>query len=85
MSQSGPESSFFIIMYIEIREKNSTYYVIFKHDGEKGKPLAQFASKDRSEAENVAKAYAKQNRCMIRHTSGGIDTPDMPQPPTGEA
>ena len=73
-------------MYIEIREKNGTYYVIFKKEGDMSKPLAQFASRNKEEAENVARAYAKQNKCMIRHTSGGVfDTPEMPQPPTGEA
>ena len=69
-------------MYIEIREKNGTYYVIYKHEDEKGKPLAQFASNNREESENVAKAYAKQNKCMIRHASGGIETPEMPRPGT---
>ena len=72
-------------MYIEIREKNGTYYVIFKKEGDMSKPLAQFASRNKEEAENVAKAYAKQNKCMIRHTTGGLEIPEMPPPPTGEA
>ena len=37
---------------------------------------------NKEEAENVAKAYAKQKRCMIRHTTGGLETPEMPQPGT---
>ena len=69
-------------MFIEIREKKGTYYVIFKHEGADSKNLAQFASNNKEEAENVAKAYAKQNRCMIRHTTGGLETPEMPQPGT---
>ena len=71
-------------MYIEIREKNGTYYVIFKKEGDTSKPLAQFASRSKEEAENVAKAYATQNKCLIRHLSGGIETPEM-NPPIGEA
>ena len=36
------------------------------------------------ESYNIAKQYAKQNKCLIRHLSGGIETPEM-NPPIGEA
>ena len=72
-------------MYIEVREKTGKYYVIMRHEESKDKPMAQFASNDKVQAENVARQYAKQNKCMIRYTTGGIETPEFPQPPTGEA
>ena len=72
-------------MYIEVREKTGKYYVIMRHEESKDKPMAQFASSDKVQAENVARQYAKQNKCMIRYTTGGIETPEFPQPPTGEA
>ena len=72
-------------MYIEVREKSGKYYVMIRHDDTEMKAVAQFASGDKAQAENVARQYARQNKCMIRFTSGGTETPEMPQPPTGEA
>ena len=71
-------------MYIELREKNGKHYVMIRHDDSKDKPVAQFVSSNPVEASNVAKQYAKQNRCLIRTTKGGIETPELPPQP-GEA
>ena len=68
-------------MYIELREKNAKYYVIFRHEDSKEKLLAQFVSNNKDEAANVARQYAKQNKCLVRWTSGGIETPDLPTQP----
>ena len=73
-------------MYVELREKNKKYYVLFRVDDEdsKEKPVAQFVSSVKFEAFNVARQYAKQNKCLLRHTSGGIETPELPTQPVGE-
>ena len=49
------------------------------------KPVAQFVSTNPVEAYNVAKQYAKQNKCLIRSTKGGIEAPEFPPQPAGEA
>ena len=72
------------VMYIELREKNGKHYVMIRHDDSKDKPVAQFVSSNPVEASNVAKQYAKQNRCLIRTTKGGIETPELPTQPAGE-
>ena len=72
-------------MFIQVREKSGKYYVIIRHEDSKEKAVAQFVSSDKSQSENVARQYAKQNKCMIRHTSGGIETPELPPQPAGEA
>ena len=72
-------------MYIEVREKTGKYYVIICHEDSKEKPVAQFVSSDKSQSENVARQYAKQNKCMVRYTSGGMETPELPPQPAGEA
>jgi hypothetical protein len=72
-------------MYVELREKNNKYYVLFRHEDSDEKPVAQFVSSVKFEAYNVARQYAKQNKCLLRITEGGIETPELPQPPTGEA
>ena len=72
-------------MYVELREKNGKYYVLFRHEDSKEKAVAQFVSSVKHESENVARQFAKQNKCLVRYTSGGIETPELPQPPTGEA
>ena len=83
-----PPLFFIIIMYIELREKNSKYFVII-HEGDSklspNKAAAQFASTNKLQAENVAKQYAKQKKCLIRYTTGGIETPELPPQPAGEA
>ena len=72
-------------MYIELREKSGKHYVMLRHDDEQeDKPVAQFVSSNPVEASNVAKQYAKQNRCLIRTTKGGIETPELPTQPAGE-
>ena len=72
-------------MYVELREKNKKYYVLFRHDGEdsKSKPVAQFVSSNKVESYNVARQYAKQNKCLIRKTEGE-ETPELPTQPIGE-
>ena len=46
--------------------------------------MAHFASSSKEEATNVGKQFAKQNKCLIRYTSGGIETPALPTPPLTE-
>ena len=71
-------------MYIEVREKNAKYYVIVRHEDSVEKPMAHFASSSKEEATNVGRQFAKQHKCMIRYTSGGIETPELPTPPQAE-
>ena len=71
-------------MYIEVREKNARYYVILRHEESKEKPMAHFASSSKEEATNVGRQFAKQHKCLIRYTSGGIETPELPTPPLTE-
>ena len=73
-------------MYVELREKNKKYYVLFRDDDEdsKSKPVAQFVSASEVESYNIAKQYAKQNKCLIRVTEGGIVPPELPKQPMGE-
>ena len=73
-------------MYVELREKNKKFYVLFRHDDEdsKSKPVAQFVSASEVESYNIAKQYAKQNKCLIRVTEGGIEPPELPKQPMGE-
>ena len=73
-------------MYVELREKNKKYYVLFRDDDEdsKSKPVAQFVSASQVESYNIAKQYAKQNKCLIRVTEGGEETPELPTRPIGE-
>ena len=74
-------------MYIEVREKGGKYYVIlrgedlYRHEDSTGKQRAHFVSINKNEANNVAKQFAKQNKCLIRFTSGGIETPELPTQP----
>jgi len=74
------------MMYVELREKNKKYYVLFRDDDEdsKSKPVAQFVSASQVESYNIAKQYAKQNKCLIRVTEGGTETPELPTQPVGE-
>jgi len=74
------------MMYVELREKNKKYYVLFRDDDEdsKSKPVAQFVSANQVESYNIAKQYAKQNKCLIRVTEGGAETPELPTQPMGE-
>ena len=71
-------------MYIEVRQKSAKYFVIIRHEGSQEKPMAHFASSSKEEATNVGKQFAKQNKCMIRFTSGGIETPELPTQPLTE-
>ena len=71
-------------MYIEGRQKSAKYFVIIRHEGSQEKPMAHFASSSKEEATNVGKQFAKQNKCMIRYTSGGIETPELPTQPLTE-
>ena len=73
------------MMYVELREKNKKYYVLFRDDEDsKTKSVAQFVSTNEVESYNVAKQYAKQNKCLIRVTEGGIEPPELPKQPMGE-
>ena len=74
------------MMYVELREKDKKYYVLFRDDDEdsKSKPVAQFVSASEVESYNIAKQYAKQNKCLIRATKGGAETPELPRQPVGE-
>jgi|TARA_R100000049_G_C1898473_1_gene49242 ribosomal protein L10 len=68
-------------MYVELREKTGKHYVMIRHEDSKEKPVAQFISSNPVEAYNVAKQFAKQHKCLIRATKGGIETPEVPMPP----
>ena len=73
------------MMYVELREKNKKYYVLFRDDKDsKSKSVAQFVSSSEVESYNIAKQYAKQNKCLIRVTEGGEETPELPTQPIGE-
>ena len=74
------------MMYVELREKDKKYYVLFRDDDEdsKSKSVAQFVSTNEVESYNIAKQYAKQNKCLIRVTEGGSETPELPTQPMGE-
>ena len=73
------------MMYVELREKNKKYYVLFRDEEDsKTKSVAQFVSTNEVESYNVAKQYAKQNKCLIRVTEGGIVPPELPKQPMGE-
>ena len=75
-------------MYVELREKNKKYYVLFRDDNEdsKSKSVAQFVSASEVESYNIAKQYAKQNKCLIRVTEAqNLETPELPTQPIGEA
>ena len=73
------------MMYVELREKNKKYYVLFRDDEDsKSKSVAQFVSASEVESYNIAKQYAKQNKCLIRVTEGGEETPELPTQPMGE-
>ena len=75
-------------MYVELREKNKKFYVLFRDDDEdaKSKPVAQFVSASEVESYNIAKQYAKQNKCLIRVTEAqNLETPELPTQPIGEA
>ena len=71
-------------MYVELREKSGKYYVLFRHEDSKEKPVAQFVSNSKFESYNVARQYAKQNKCLMRVTEGGEETPELPTQPMGE-
>ena len=71
-------------MYIEVREKSAKYLVIMRHEDSKEKPMAHFASSSKEEAANVGRQFAKQHKCMIRYTSGGTETPELPTQPLTE-
>jgi len=73
------------MMYVELREKDKKYYVLFRDDEDsKSKSVAQFVSTNEVESYNIAKQYAKQNKCLIRVTEGGEETPELPTQPIGE-
>ena len=68
-------------MYIELREKAGKFYVLLRH-GEEEKPVAHFVSNNEVESYNVAKQFAKQNKCLIRVTEAqNLETPELPKPP----
>jgi len=70
-------------MYIELREKAGKFYVLLRHEEDsKEKAVAHFVSKSKVESYNVAKQYAKQNKCLIRVTEAqNLETPELPKPP----
>ena len=69
-------------MYIELREKAGKFYVLLRHEDSKEKAVAHFVSSSKVESYNVAKQYAKQNKCLIRVTEAqNLETPELPKPP----
>ena len=71
-------------MYIEVREKNAKHWVLVRHEDTKQKGVAHFVSTSKEEATNVGRQFAKQNKCMMRFTSGGTETPELPTQPLTE-
>jgi|TARA_Y100000296_G_scaffold23804_1_gene28161 hypothetical protein len=69
-------------MYIELREKAGKFYVLLRHEDSKEKAVAHFVSSSKVESYNVAKQYAKQNKCLIRVTdAANLETPELPPTP----
>ena len=69
-------------MYIELREKAGRFYVLLRHEDSKEKAVAHFVSNSKVESYNVAKQFAKQNKCLIRVTEAqNLETPELPKPP----
>ena len=69
-------------MYIELREKAGKFYVLIRHEDSKEKAVAHFVSSSEVESYNVAKQFAKQNKCLIRVTEAqNLETPELPKPP----
>ena len=69
-------------MYIELREKAGRFYVLLRHEDSKEKAVAHFVSNSEVESYNVAKQFAKQNKCLIRVTEAqNLETPELPKPP----
>ena len=69
-------------MYIELREKGGKFYVLIRHEDSKEKAVAHFVSSSEVESYNVAKQFAKQNKCLIRVTEAqNLATPELPKSP----
>ena len=69
-------------MYIELREKGGKFYVLLRHEDSKEKAVAHFVSNSKVESYNVAKQFAKQNKCLIRVTEAqNLETPELPKSP----
>ena len=69
-------------MYIELREKAGRFYVLLRHEDSKEKAVAHFVSNSEVESYNVAKQFAKQNKCLIRVTEAqNLETPELPKSP----
>ena len=69
-------------MYIELREKGGKFYVLIRHEDSKEKAVAHFVSSSEVESYNVAKQFAKQNKCLIRVTEAqNLETPELPKSP----
>ena len=69
-------------MYIELREKAGKFYVLLRHEDSKEKAVAHFVSSSEVESFNVAKQFAKQNKCLIRVTEAqNLETPELPKSP----
>ena len=69
-------------MYIELREKAGKFYVLLRHEDSKEKAVAHFVSNSKVESYNVAKQFAKQNKCLIRVTEAqNLETPELPKSP----
>ena len=69
-------------MYIELREKAGKFYVLLRHEDSKEKAVAHFVSSSKVESYNVAKQYAKQNKCLMRVTEAqNLETPELPKSP----
>ena len=69
-------------MYIELRETAGKFYVLLRHEDSKEKAVAHFVSNSEVESYNVAKQFAKQNKCLIRVTEAqNLETPELPKSP----
>ena len=80
MFKSSKTIKFFIFLYLFLNIFSSIsqtsegvpFNNIVQHESPK------LISSVKFEAYNVARQYAKQNKCMVQYTSGNIETPEFP-------
>ena len=56
------------VSHIEMREQEGKYFVLLLTTDEDTKPKYCFHTSNKTQAENVAKQFAKQHKCLIRYT-----------------
>ena len=78
------------VSHIEMREREGIYFVFLLTTDIDTKPKYCFHSSNKVQAENVARQFAKQHRCLIRYTldtkvfSDTLTPDDDPSPAEAE-